>query len=323
MLTGTLPLAGAIAAGILLLCLAPIIFRETRRARTIDRRLTTLRGQAVESAPVLDPLERRGGAPVFRAFGLALLRVLSMVVPVGAGERAKLEQMLRKAGYPQQEALSVYLSIKLGFALAAGTAAGIGGAGTESIGDKAYLVAVVALVGLVVGGIFPEYGLRAKANRRVRSMGSALPDALDMMVMCLETGLTVERGILTVAEELMPINSGLAKEFQQIEAEIRVGADRRAVLEEYYERTEIDGLSDFAMALIQSDRYGTPLSQSMKSIASDARLQKATRIATQAQRLPVLLTLPMLIFVVPGTMLLVAGPGVLTAMMSLQTLGGG
>lgn len=323
MLTGTLPLAGAIAAGILLLCLAPIIFRETHRARTIDRRLTALRGQAVESAPVLDPLVRRGSAPVFRAFALAFLRALSMVVPVGAGERAKLELMLRKAGFPQQEALSVYLSIKLGFALAASAAAGIGGASTELIGEKAYLVAVVALVGFVIGGIFPEYGLRAKANRRVRSMGAALPDALDMMVMCLETGLTVERGILTVAEELMPINSGLAKEFQQIEAEIRVGSDRRAVLEEYFERTEIDGLGDFAMALIQSDRYGTPLSQSMKSIASDARLQKAARVAAQAQRLPVLLTLPMLIFVVPGTMLLVAGPGVLTAMISLQTLGGG
>ena len=105
-----------------------------------------------------------------------------------------------------------------------------------------------------------------------------------------------------------------------MEAELRVGSDRRAVLEEYYRRTKIDGLRDLAMALIQSDRYGTPLSQSMKSIASDERLQQAARIATQAERLPVLMTLPMLLFVVPGTMLLVAGPAVLQAMSALSGL---
>ena len=77
------------------------------------------------------------------------------------------------------------------------------------------------------------------------------------------------------------------------------------------------------MALIQGDRYGTPLSQSMKNIAADERVQKAARIATQAERLPVLMTLPMLILVVPGTMLLVAGPAVLTALSGLGKMTGG
>ena len=142
-----------------------------------------------------------------------------------------------------------------------------------------------------------------------------------MMVMCLEAGLTAERGMLTVAETLQPIDPGLAGEFRQIEVELRLGSDKRAVLTEYYRRTEIDGLRDFAMALIQGERYGTPLSQSMKSIAADQRLQKATRIQTQAERLPVLMTLPMLLLVVPGTMLLVAGPAVMSAMSSLGNIG--
>ncbi len=322
MLTGTLPLTGAIAAGITILALAPLIFREMRRARTVDRRLASVRGQAAATAPAPETFDRRDRRSAFRVFGLALLRCLSMVVPVGAAEREKLAVMLRKAGFARQEALSVFLSVKLAVALALAAALALVVAGIESLGQEAYAIGLGALVGFIVGGMFPEYGLRAIISRRLGAMQSALPDALDMMVMCLETGLTVERGIITVAEELMPIEPNLAKEFRQIEAEIRLGSDRRAVLEEYYQRTDIDGLGDFAMALIQSDRYGTPLSQSMKSIASDARLQKAARVAAQAERLPVLMTLPMLIFVVPGTMLLVAGPAFLTAMSSLKSFAG-
>ena len=323
MSTGMLPLTGAIVAGILALFLAPLIFRETRRARAIDRRLSVLRGQAAAPAAVLDPLDRRDGGRVFGMLGLAVLRACSMVMPVGAAEREKLAQMLRKGGFGKPEALSVFLSIKFASGLALGVGSGVLAAGSEMVGQYSLAIAVAVLVGFVIGGIFPEYGLRAKAGRRMRKMQSALPDALDMMVMCLETGLTVERGIMTVAEELTPIEPSLAREFQQIEAEIRVGADRRAVLEDYHRRTDIEGLADFAMALIQSDRYGTPLSQSMKSIATDARLQRAARVATQAERLPVLMTLPMLIFVVPGTMFLVAGPGFLGAMSALSALGGG
>ena len=322
MLTGSLPLLGAAAAGILALFLAPLIFRETRRARVIDRRLAALRGQSESTAAIVASADPQAGGTVLRGFGIGFMRALSVVVPVGAAERGKLEALLRRAGYAHPDALSVFLSVKIAFALVFGAVVGIASSDTGLIEQGWIVAALGGLVGFVVGGILPEYALRMKASGRVKGMQAALPDALDMMVMCLETGLTVERGILTVAEELMPIEPELAKEFQQIEAEIRVGADRRAVLEEYYERTEIEGLGDFAMALIQSDRYGTPLSQSMKSIASDARLQRAARIDTAAQRLPVLMTLPMLVFVVPGTMLLVAGPPFMTAMSSLQSFTG-
>ena len=320
--TGTLALVGGIAVGILLLGLVPLIFRETRHARAVDRRLSNLRSQAVASAPVPAVVERRGGGAAFRILGLGLLRAFSMVAPVGAAEREKLAGMLRRGGFGQPEALSVYLCIKLASALALSALAGVAAAGMESIGEHDFAIALAALVGFILGGIFPEFGLRSAASRRLSRLEAALPDALDMLVMCLESGLTVERGMMTVSEEMLPIEPELAKEFQQIEAEIRLGSDRRSVLEEYHQRTEIEGLRDFAMALIQSDRYGTPLSQSMKSIAADARLQKAARIATQAERLPVLMTLPMLVFVVPGTMLLVAGPGFLTAMSALRTFAG-
>ena len=317
-----LPIAALLAGAVCVMVLALVVLRETQRARAVDRRLAPLREQAVSVAPVPANPHRRGDGVLFRSAVSSIMRAASMLVPIGAAEREKLARMLRKGGFGRQEALSVFLSCKLAGALLIGIGSGFWAAGIEAIARHGFLVVLAGLAGLVIGGVVPEYGLRALVARRVRSMTSALPDALDMMVMCLESGLTMERAMLTVSEGLDPIEPGLAKEFRQIEAELRLGSDKRSVLGEYYRRTEIDGLRDFAMALIQADRYGTPLSQSMKSIAADERLQKATRIATQAERLPVLLTLPMLLFVVPGTMLLVAGPAVLSAITALGSLGG-
>ena len=189
------------------------------------------------------------------------------------------------------------------------------------LGAHTFLVAFVTLAGLIIGGILPEYVLRALVSRRLRRMARALPDSLDLMVMCLESGLTFDRALLTVATELAPIEANLAAEFRQMEAELRVGSDRRAVLQEFYRRTDIDGLRDMAMTLIQSDRYGTPLTQAMKNIAANERVQRAAQVEARTARLPVLMTMPMLLFVVPGTLLLVAGPAFLTAVEALGGIG--
>ena len=311
----------AIAVGVLfLLAVGPIVFRETQRTRALDRRLAPLREQAASGLAAPDQAALGGGGSLGR-LGSALVRVGSMLVPVGAAEREKLAGLLRAGGFARRDALSIFLSVKFATAFVLAAGAGLGAAASPMVSQFAVLVAVAALAGFVIGGVLPEYALRARIARRVRSMTSAIPDALDMLVMCLEAGLTAERGILTVAETLAPIEPGLAAEFRQIEVELRLGSDKRAVLTEYWRRTEIDGLRDFAMALIQGDRYGTPLSQSMKAIAADQRLQKAARIQAQAERLPVLMTLPMLLFVVPGTMLLVAGPAVMSALSNLGNIG--
>ena len=314
-------LAGTVVSAAILAGLGLVVFRESQRTLAFDERLGVPRGRALAFAPQADDRSRGGGGRGGRRFGLALLKAASVLAPVGAGEREKLTRMLRGAGFGQRDALSYFLSAKLGTGAAFAAGAGYLAADSEMIGQYGLLVAFAALAGLVIGGIVPEYGLRALVARRLRRMAAALPDALDLMVMCLESGLTFERGLATVAEELMPIEPNLAGEFRLIEAELRLGANRRAVLQEFHGRTEVEGLKDLAMTLIQSERYGTPLTQSMKNIAAAERVQRAARVAAQAERLPVLMTLPMLLFVVPGTMILIAGPAFLTAIKALGSLG--
>ena len=315
--------AGLLASGAVFLVVGPFVFREIRRARAFDGRLAAFRREAAALAPgpALSNRARRGG-PSLRNLGLALLRAVSMLVPVGAAEREKLAQMLRQAGFAKADALPLFLSLKLFVALALAALAAALTARTEALGQHGLLVAFAAVAGLVVGSIAAEYGLQAMVARRLRRMSAALPDALDLMMMCLDCGLTFERSLATVAVQLMPIERGLADEFRLIEAELRLASDRRAVLQDYYRRTRVDGLRDLAMTLIQSDRYGTPLSQSVRNIASSERLQRSARITAQTERLPVLMTLPTLLFVVPGTMLLVGGPAFLAALEALGSLGG-
>ena len=317
-------LAGTVASAATLAVLGAAVFREIRRIIAFDRRLGVPRARALAFAPGPKDHRRSGrsgaGAP---AIGLALLRAASVLAPIGAREREKLAGTLRGAGFGQRDALSYFLSAKIATGAAFAAGAGYLAADSEMIGQYRLLVAFSALAGLVIGGVVPEYALRAVAARRLRRMSAALPDALDLMVMCLESGLTFERALATVAGELQAIEPNLAAEFRLIEAELRLGANRRTVLQDFHARTEVEGLRDLAMTLIQSERYGTPLTQSMKNIAQAERLQRATRIAARAERVPVLMTLPMLLFVVPGTMLLVAGPAFLTAIKALGTLGGG
>ena len=310
-------------SGAVLMALAALVVRETRRTLAFDRRLAAPRKAALTVAPRPEARAGGGGDLRFslRAAGLGILRVGSMLVPVGAAEREKLVTQLRHAGFGQPDALSLLLSAKLGAAVVVGAGAGFAAAGQEALAGRGLIVALVAAGGLIAGSVAPEYVLRSLKNRRTRAMSAALPDAFDLMVMSLEAGLTFERALLTVADELASIDPSLAREFRLMEAELRVGANRRTVLQEIHERSPIQGLRNLALTLLQSDRYGTPLTQSMKNIAGSERDERASRSTARAERLPVLMTLPMLAFVVPGTILLVAGPAFLTAMKALGSLG--
>ena len=324
MSSSMLLLMGALTSGVILVMLAPFIFRETKRVRSFDHQLAITRKEAAGAAPNGDPDAAVGAGLSLRALFLPLMQASTRLVPVGGREREKLTRALKQAGFGRQDALSIFLSCKFGCALlfaAIGVLCGPLLAEMVSFVPKGAVIAFSGGAGLILGGMVPEYVIRTLVNRRKRKMASALPDALDLMVMCLESGLTFERSLATVADELRPIEPHLSNEFRIIDAELRLGSSRREVLMDYYQRTEVDGLRDLAMSLVQGDRYGTPLTQSMKNIAEGERVRRTAQIAAWAARLPVLMTLPMLLLVVPGTMLLVAGPSILSAMEALGALG--
>ncbi len=301
-----------------------IVFRSSRRAQVMDRRLAGVRAWAV--AVYGEPQKRRkqeGGGFSLRLVSSALLNITSRLVPVGAAERAKLKDLVMKAGFHRPDALSIFMTVKLVVTLASGALLSFQVAVGQWLGEytSTPTILLAGLAGAVVGGIFPEMCLDRLSAYRQRRMAAALPDALDLMTLCLESGLTFERTLSRVVQELEPMAPDLAREFALAEAELRLGAERKNVLNDLHVRTGVEGLRDLSTVITQGERYGTPLAQSMRNIAHSERQQRAARIEAQVARLPVLMSMPMLLLVTPGTLLLVAGPAFVSTMELLGNLG--
>ena len=315
----------ALAAVLVMAAAARFVFQESRRSQVLDRRLAGVRAWAVTVYGEPGQHKKRESSGLSLRLLLAgVLNIASMLVPVGAAERASLRQLLTKAGFPQPDALSMFMTVKLVASLAGGGLLGLQAARGQWLGDYTSmpLLILVGLVGAVIGGLAPETGLRQLCSRRQQRMVIALPDALDLMTLCLESGLTFDRTLSRVASELRPMAPDLAQELALVEAELRLGGDRKTVLTALHTRTEVEGLRDMATTIVQGERYGTPLAQSMRNIAHGERTRRAARMAIQIERLPVLMTMPMLLLVTPGTLLLVAGPAFLVAIEALSNIGG-
>ncbi|MXY17710.1 MAG: hypothetical protein F4Y57_12110 [Acidobacteria bacterium] len=167
-----LVVVAVVVCGAILLFLSILNVRESTVMLAFDRRLAVPWGRARSAAPA--PVERRGGGRPLRAAGIALLRAGSMLVPVGAGEREKLAGVLRRAGFQQRDALSLYLCGKLVAAAASSIGAGFAASGSSVFGQHGFLVALAATGGLIVGGIVPEYVLRALGARREPRVSAAV-----------------------------------------------------------------------------------------------------------------------------------------------------
>ena len=308
---------------VLLVLLVWLANRSLRRAVEFDRRLDVPRAVLIATQRHQGGASREDARSRLQKMGSALVAVASVVAPIGAGEREKLTRLLRDAGFGHPDALSRYLAVKVGLGIGASVAAWVGIRGVEQVGEGLLIPIMGAFGAFVAGGIMSERGVKWFADRRTLRMSSALPDALDLIVMCREAGLTFERALETVATEFDSVEPHLAREFSLFEKELQVGGARRHAVTAFAERTPLDGIKSLAFVLMQSDRYGTPLTDSLMNIASNERALRAARVVEQAERLPVLMTLPMLLFVVPGTMMLVAGPAFLSALKALGGLGSG
>jgi tight adherence protein C len=141
-----------------------------------------------------------------------------------------------------------------------------------------------------------------------------LPDALDMLVICTEAGLGLELAIDRVGRELGAAHPDVAEELLNTAREMRVNADRRSTLMNMAARAGLPSLRRLAVTLVQTLQYGTPLSQALRTLSSEMRQEALTRFEARAGRLPALLTVPMILFILPCVFMVVGGPAVVHLM---------
>jgi len=166
------------------------------------------------------------------------------------------------------------------------------------------VLAVAAGIGLLA----PDKVVQHLRKRYLNALEAVMPDALDMMVICSQAGLGLEANIERVGVEIRHAHPAVAEELTRTAHEMQVNADTRSALLNLGRRTGLESARRLAGVLIQSMQFGTPLSEALRSLSAEQRQEMLAKFEAKAGRLPVLLTLPMIIFILPCVFLIVAGP---------------
>ncbi|MCX2724135.1 type II secretion system F family protein [Roseibium salinum] len=167
----------------------------------------------------------------------------------------------------------------------------------------------IALSGL--GAFMPNIYLKNKIDNRKLVIQRAWPDALDLMLICVESGMSIEGAFQRVAEEVGVQSVELAEEISLTTAELSYLSERRTAYENLAKRTGVDGVKNVMMALIQAERYGTPVGSALRTMADDTRSQRMQMAEEKAASLPPKLTVPMILFFLPVLFFVIMGPAVM------------
>lgn len=287
------------------------MLRQWRRQERLNGRLEAIR-RPNDASLIMAPSQRVGG-------------VLGLIGALGSG--------VARSGLLSQKTMSE-LTLTLG-------ASGLRGPGALGIfvGAKLLLLFLMPLLvfavlqrfevssmvrnvslagGALVGLLGPDWWVRRRHKQHLNALQLGLPDALDLMVICAEAGLGFEPALNRVAVEIRSAHPAISEEFGQTASELRIVADSRVALINMGTRTGLDSIKRMTSMLAQTMRYGTPLGDALRVLSAEMRHEILIRFETRAARLPVLLTIPMILFILPCIFLIVGGPAAIQVMNSMH-----
>ncbi|SMD09838.1 type II secretion system F family protein [Rhizobium sp. RU36D] len=216
---------------------------------------------------------------------------------------------LRAAGFRSQNALNMFLLARflLPFVVMALTAVWIFVLG--NLADRPFPIRMfVTILGGYVGFYLPNIYVTNRMNKRQHSIRRAWPDALDLMLICVESGISIEAAMRRVAEEIAAQSPELAEEMVLTTAELSFLQDRRTAFENLGIRTQLEGVKSVTQALIQAERYGTPIATALRVLAQEGRDERMNEAEKKAAALPPKLTVPMILFFLPVLIAVILGP---------------
>jgi tight adherence protein C len=216
---------------------------------------------------------------------------------------------LRAAGFRSQNALNIFLFARffLPFLFIAVAAVYIFVLGY--LAQQSFMVRLLTVLGIGYLGFYaPNIFISNKITKRQTSIRRAWPDALDLMLICVESGVSIEAAIKRVSEEMAENSPELAEEMVLTNAELSFLQERRVAYENLAKRTQLDAVQAVTQALIQAERYGTPVAQALRVLAQESRDQRMNEAEKKAAALPPKLTVPMILFFLPVLIAVILGP---------------
>jgi tight adherence protein C len=179
-------------------------------------------------------------------------------------------------------------------------------------------------IGICLGAAYagmqvPYFFLKNRIAKRQLSIKRAFPDALDLLLICVESGMSIEAAFKRVAQEIGSQSIPLAEELTLTTAELSYLQDRKMAYENLAKRTDLDGVKSVCMALQQAERYGTPLAQTLRVMSQENRDMRMSEAEKKAAALPPKLTVPMILFFLPVLFIVILGPAAIRVMSTQDT----
>jgi tight adherence protein C len=297
-----LPLGAA--AGLLLLVLGLALDAREQRRRLLQARLARVCGRDA-AEPGRGAL--REALSALRARLEPAVEAVSATLFIRAVDRVKTRALLRGAGFESDRAVGLFAAAK---AAAAAAGLGLGWLLGRELEGALFVAALGA--GLALGALAPEQVVSRLRARRLESIRLALPDAIDLMVISANAGQSLDMALQRVAKEMSAFAPEMARELSVVAAEMQVLPERAEALRNFERRADMREARAFALTLTQTIRYGAPFSASLKALAADLRQARVLRAEERGAKLPALLTLPLILFIMPAVFVVVVGPSILS-----------
>ena len=299
-------IAVSAAAGVLFLVeMAP------SRQGALSRRLDELEQSRVG---VPEVLARRGrGAQAERLAGV--IEMLGQRRMEGYKDVSGLRLRLLQAGYPNASAVPIYLGARifLPVSLTIGSLMVLPAVGFPLSGS----LLLASWFG-ILGYVWPSFRVGMRRKARMKQMQKALPDALDMLVVCVEAGLGLNQALVRVSEEIERISPVLSEQITLVNLEIRAGTARDEALRNLGERTGLEDMKSLVAMLIQTDRFGTSIAQALRVQADTLRTKRRQRAEEAAAKTTIKLVFPLVLFIFPAMFVVILGPALIQIIQALS-----
>ena len=275
----------------------------------IEARLRALRTRRMKTRSE----QNAAAKPSPKATSLGFMRQIADRLNLLRGSAAdQTTRKLRRAGFLSRDASVVYVFIKLALPLALGflmillTSSGLLGVSED--------MSMVVCIGAVLSGfIMPEVYLKNITSRRREVLNYVLPEGLDLLTICVEAGLSVDAAFRRVAREMQHSMPELAAEFELTAIELTYLPDRQQALENMAERSDSPAVAALVNALRQTEKYGTPLANSLRILSQDFRQSRASKAEEKGARMPALMTVPLMVFILPTLITVLIAPAIMSA----------
>lgn len=230
---------------------------------------------------------------------------------VNGGEAEASARLLRTAGFRGRDALLIYSFLKLLLPIGAVAFTWLWFSLDDASEMGLFMKAMIALAAALMLSKLPDVVLKYRQKKRYAEAHKAFPDMLELLVIATEAGLSFGPAINRVARELNDFAPTLSFEVRQLYVELNVLPDRDTAWISLSERLPLSEISIFSNAMMQAERYGTPISQALRALMRDQRALRLLRIEEQAGRIPALMTVPLILFIMPALFVVLIGPAAL------------